>query len=97
MCLFTTFPDLLDGFLQAKGGVDRTEQKPLCSGFRGRAEDWSLARMTFSKSLEMLERREIPRLLDGSVWSFFGIFRYWCNVTELEDCRDMASGDYGIE
>ena len=25
---------------------------------------------------------------------FFGVFRYWCNVTELEDCRDVASGDY---
>ena len=28
---------------------------------------------------------------------FFRVFRYWRNVTELEDCRDMASGDYGIE
>ena len=28
---------------------------------------------------------------------FFGVFRYWRDVTELEDCRDMASGDYGIE
>ena len=28
---------------------------------------------------------------------FFGVFRYWYNVTELEDCRDVASGDYGIE
>ena len=28
---------------------------------------------------------------------FFWVFRYWCNVTKLEDCRDMASGDYGIE
>ena len=26
-----------------------------------------------------------------------GVIRYWCNVTELEDCRDVASGDYGIE
>ena len=29
--------------------------------------------------------------------AFFRVFRYWCNVTELEDCRDMVSGDYGIE
>ena len=28
---------------------------------------------------------------------FFKVFRYWCNVTELEDCRDVAGGDYGIE
>ena len=28
---------------------------------------------------------------------FFWVFRYWRDVTELEDCRDMASGDYGIE
>ena len=26
-----------------------------------------------------------------------GIFRYWRDVTKLEDCRDMAGGDYGIE
>ena len=25
---------------------------------------------------------------------FFRVFRYWCNVTKLEDCRDMASSDY---
>ena len=28
---------------------------------------------------------------------FFRVFRYWRNVTELEDCKDMASGDHGIE
>ena len=28
---------------------------------------------------------------------FFWVFWYWCYVTELEDCRDTASGDYGIE
>ena len=28
---------------------------------------------------------------------FSRVFRYWCDVTELEDCRDMAGGDYGIE
>ena len=28
---------------------------------------------------------------------FFRVFRYWRDVTELEDCRDMAGGDYGIE
>lgn len=27
----------------------------------------------------------------------FGVFRHWCNVTELEDCRDVASSDYGTE
>ena len=32
--------------------------------------------------------------MDGSVWSFFGSLGI---VTKLEDCRDMASGDYGIE
>ena len=28
---------------------------------------------------------------------FFRVFRCWCTVTKLENCRDMASGDYGIE
>ena len=28
---------------------------------------------------------------------FFRVFRYWRDVTELEDCWDMAGGDYGIE
>ena len=29
---------------------------------------------------------------------FFQVFsRYWRDVTELKDCRDMAGGDYGIE
>ena len=35
--------------------------------------------------------------MDQSGLFFGGVFRYWGNVTELEDCRDMASGDYGIE
>ena len=28
---------------------------------------------------------------------FFRVFRYWRDVTELEDFWDMAGGDYGIE
>ena len=28
---------------------------------------------------------------------FFRVFKYWRDVTELEDCWDMAGGDYGVE
>ena len=41
------------------------------------------------KSLEMLERREFCGSWMVSL-VFFWVFRYWRNVTKLEDCRDMA-------
>ena len=42
-------------------------------------------------------REEGNSTVVGWISSLVFIFRYWHDVTELEDCRDMAGGDYGIE
>ena len=53
--------------------------------------------MAFSKSLEMVREEGNSMVVGWISLVFFRVFRYWHDVTELEDCRDMAGDDYGIE
>ncbi len=65
----------LDCFLEDEGSMEGTVslgRKPPWRGFRCKSMEWSLRTMSFSKSLEMLERKVIPLYLAGSDLSLSG-------------------------